>query len=175
MPEPAQILPFSSRDEPIVLDDDDEDVQMAPAAQPSARSPSASLRDMTPAVSVSTSSSDGNAHTNGLAANGTNLASQIGSLSSSSSFDQYRTGYVFSSEMTLHTNPIDPEHPEKPLRIWRIYQQFQANRLFQRMKRIQIREVTEDEVKLVHDQGIWNGVFASACKLSSITIPSMFT
>ncbi|SPO27123.1 related to HDA1 - histone deacetylase A [Ustilago trichophora] len=162
MPEPAQTLPFSSRDEPIVLDDDDEDVQMAPAAQPSAPSPSGSLRDMTPAVSVSTSSSDGNGHINGLATNGANLASQVRALGSSSPFDQYRTGYVFSSEMTLHTNPIDPEHPEKPLRIWRIYQQFQANRLFQRMKRIQIREVTEDEVKLVHDQGIWNGVFASA-------------
>ena len=160
MPESSRTPPISSREEPIILDDDDDDVDMGRAVQPNAASPSASLRDITPAMSVSTTSSNGNGHLNGFMPNGAS-ASTLGSQSTS---DSYRTGYVFSSDMTLHANPIDPDHPEKPLRIWMIYQQFKANRLFARMKRIEIREVTEDEVKLVHDQGIWDGVWKTACK-----------
>ena len=157
--------PFSIRDAPIVLDDDDDDVHMAAAPAPTSLapqpSPSASLRDMTPAVSISTISSNGNGQT---IANGSSQLVSIDTDDKASPFDRYRTGYVFSADMMLHVNPIDPNHPEQPLRIWEIYRKFKANKLFERMKRIPIREVLEDEVKLVHDQGIWDGVWTSACK-----------
>ncbi|SNX85548.1 related to HDA1 - histone deacetylase A [Melanopsichium pennsylvanicum] len=154
MPESSRTLPSTNRNQPIILDDDD-DVDMATVAQTSVPSPAVSLRDMTPAVSVSTTSSSINGHTNAHVVHGAHHGAPSGT---GSPFDQYRTGYVYSSDMTLHSNPIDPEHPERPLRIWQIYTQFKANRLFERMKKITIREVLEDEVRLVHDQGIWKGV-----------------
>lgn len=146
------------RDEPIVVDDDDD----VPAIIPSASrgldaSPSASLRDVTPAMSVATTSTTSSNHVNGVHA----LAFE----GENDPRDRYRTGYVYSSDMMLHVNPIDPEHPERPLRIWKIFLKFKQNNLFSRMKRIPIREVTEDEVKLVHDHGIWEGVQSLACKL----------
>lgn len=60
--------------------------------------------------------------------------------------------------MMLHVNPIDPDHPERPLRVFKIFLKLKEKNVLSHMKRIPIREVTEDEVKLVHDRGIWEGV-----------------
>lgn len=152
------------------MPDDDDDVNMAPALPASLPSPSRSLRDMTPVASVSTTSSNGIANIGGSILNGVRLGARADHARSSSQFDQYRTGVVFCADMMLHANPIDEDHPEKPLRIYKIYKKLKENRLFERMKRIPIREVTEDEVKLVHDQGIWDGVWNSACKLTAIDL-----
>lgn len=145
------------RDEPIEIDDEDDDVSvMPPVNHAAAQSTSASLREITPAISVNTESTSSNDLINGVG--------NVG-VDSQSSLDRYRTGYVYSSDMMLHVNPIDRDHPERPLRIWKIYLKFKHRDLFSRMKRIPIREVTEDEVKMVHDQGIWDGVKQSARKL----------
>lgn len=124
-----------------------------PSSRPAVHSPATSLRDVTPAMSVQTDTTGSNDPVNEFDA---------GNAGPPSTLDRYRTGYVYSSEMMLHVNPIDPEHPERPLRIWKIYLKFKHRDLFSRMKRIPIREVTEDEVKLVHQQGIWQGVTQSA-------------
>ncbi|PWY97481.1 hypothetical protein BCV70DRAFT_166948 [Testicularia cyperi] len=107
------------------------------------------LRDITPAMSVTTSST------------GYTPALMHNSIQDTNS-DRLRTGYVYDAQMMLHVNPIDPEHPEKPVRIWKIFKILHENNLLDRMKRVRIREVTKDEVKLVHDEGIWKGVEQSA-------------
>ncbi|KAJ1023487.1 hypothetical protein NDA16_003104 [Ustilago loliicola] len=168
MAESSSTPPLSNRAEPIVLLDDYDDVEMLSAVPQSStrarvQSPSGSLTNLTPAVSV-TASSNGSDHqsSNGVLVNGTGPARQSGASDSSSSLDQYRSGIVFSSDMMLHSNPIDHDHPEKPIRIWLIYKKLQEGDLLKYMKRIKIREIEEKEVTLVHDKGIWDGVQNSA-------------
>ncbi|TKY86133.1 hypothetical protein EX895_004958 [Sporisorium graminicola] len=155
MSESSRLPAISRMDEPILIDDDDEDdVAAIPSINRApAHSPSGSLRDVTPAMSVETDTTTSNDPINGFV--NSNIDQQ-------SSLDQYRTGYVYSADMMLHVNPVDPEHPERPLRIWKIYLKFKHRDLFSRMKRIPIREVTRAEVDLVHDKGIWDGVEQSA-------------
>lgn len=137
--------------------DDDDDVVMTTGEPEPAQSPLGSLANLTPAASIGTTS-------NGSASISGADHPQNGASASSSSLDAYRTGYVFTTEMMLHVNPLDPEHPEKPVRIWKIHEKLRQNDLIRYMKRIRIREVTKDEVMLVHDAGIWDGVEQSACK-----------
>ncbi|CBQ72644.1 related to HDA1-histone deacetylase A [Sporisorium reilianum SRZ2] len=151
---PSRSPAIPRRDEPIEIDDDDEAIAAIPSTNhAAAASSSTSLRDVTPAMSVETGSSSSHDPINGFV---------NGNADPQSELDRYRTGYVYSSEMMLHVNPIDRDHPERPLRIWKIYLKFKHRDLFQRMKRINIREVAEDEVLLVHDKGIWDGVKRSA-------------
>lgn len=148
-----------------MLDDDDDVIAAPPTTFTApAQSPSASLRDMTPAMSVSTTSGHSSDIANGAHANSSSISGGEAELDPISPLDEHRTGYVFSADMMLHVNPIEPEHPERPLRIWKIFLEFKRNNLFPRMKRIPIREVEEEEVALVHDKGIWDGVKRSACK-----------
>ncbi|EST04726.1 Histone deacetylase domain protein [Kalmanozyma brasiliensis GHG001] len=160
MPEPSQSAVFSSREEPIVVDDDDDVVPVTAAVNLPAHSPNNSLRDITPAASISASSTNSSDQANALQPNGSSGGDDA--LDTSSPQDKFRTGYVFSADMMLHVNPIEPEHPERPLRIWKIFLGFKKHDLFTHMKRIPIREAKEDEVALVHDKGIWEGVTRSA-------------
>ncbi|SAM82945.1 related to HDA1-histone deacetylase A [Ustilago bromivora] len=161
MAEPSRRTPVASRADPIVLLDDDDDVDMVAAAPQASThahmlSPSGSLTNLTPAVSVSTSSNGSDHHSNGAPVNGRGISKDFSSL------DQYRSGLVYSSDMMLHSNPIDRDHPEKPVRIWMILRKLQEKGIIKHMKRIEIRQIKEKEVLLVHDKGIWKGVENSA-------------
>jgi histone deacetylase 6 len=145
----------------VVIDDDDVAMPSAStyAAGRQAHSPAGSLNNLTPAMSVTTSSNSSDDRDLVGMTNGIGLGARE---EASGALDEFRTGYVYSSEMMLHSNPIDPEHPERPVRIYKIFRKLQENSLLQHMKRIKIREVTKDEVMLVHDQGIWDGVERTA-------------
>lgn len=80
-----------------------------------------------------------------------------------------QTGLVYSSVMMLHAFPSvtqDPDdvHPEAPERISRAFIVLRENGCISRMKRIQPREVLCEEVSLIHDVGVWKGVYRSQCK-----------
>lgn len=80
-----------------------------------------------------------------------------------------QTGLVYSAVMMLHsyptsTNGTEDAHPEAPERISTAFIVLKENGCTKRMKRIQPREVLKDEVALVHDGGIWEGVYRSQCK-----------
>lgn len=163
----------ASRDDPIVVADDDDDVELAPTADHSPRrtsgqSPPESLTHLTPALSVTTSSGGSDVVMTGDSSNGRGIGAPSNTSHVSLSMDRYRTGIVFSADMMLHQNTNDPEHPEHPIRIWKIYTKLQEAGLLQHMKRIKIREITADEVKLVHDKGIWDGVQALAGRLALV-------
>ncbi|KAN0063072.1 Histone deacetylase hda1 [Thecaphora frezii] len=76
--------------------------------------------------------------------------------------DRYPTGLVYDVLMMLHANPVDSDHPEDPIRIHKIFGLLQKEGCVSRMKRIPTREVLRDEVRLVHEQGIWDGLERSA-------------
>ena len=78
---------------------------------------------------------------------------------------EFRTGLVYSSKMMLHADPkfIDADddegiHPEQPERISRIFDALKRGGCVARMKRFPIRNVTKEEVMLVHHQGMWDGI-----------------
>ncbi|CAO1639065.1 unnamed protein product [Sympodiomycopsis kandeliae] len=77
-----------------------------------------------------------------------------------------QTGLLYSSLMMLHAHPTlstrpSDQHPEGPERIARAFQVLKENGCVKRMKRIQPREVLKDEVALIHDLGVWDGVYRS--------------
>lgn len=79
------------------------------------------------------------------------------------------TGLVYSALMMMHAYPTtdlapDGDHPEAPERIARAFLTLKQNGCVARMKRIQPREVHKDEVALVHENGIWEGVYRSQCE-----------
>ncbi|EPQ28822.1 uncharacterized protein PFL1_03625 [Pseudozyma flocculosa PF-1] len=94
-----------------------------------------------------------------------------GTESSSSSSDssrslspreRYPTGLVYDVLMMLHANPVEIDHPEDPIRIHKIFSLLQQHGCVARMKRIPTREVLKDEVMLIHEAGIWDGLERSA-------------
>lgn len=62
-----------------------------------------------------------------------------------------RVGYVYSSEMMLHKNPIDDTHPECPGRIEAIYKDLVDKKLIHKMTRVISRHATTEELQLAHD------------------------
>ncbi|MCO5589996.1 hypothetical protein L7F22_043965 [Adiantum nelumboides] len=79
----------------------------------------------------------------------------------------FRSGYVYSPAMMLHAHPAsdyatdakaEPPHPEVPERISKIFSVLDKGGCLKRMQRIPIRDVTLDEVKMVHDPGLWYGI-----------------
>lgn len=93
------------------------------------------------------------------------------SSQSSSSKLPLDTGLVYSTVMMLHSYPttsVKPsdDHPEAPERISRAFIVLKENGCVQRMKRIQPRQITRDEVALIHQQGVWEGVYRSQCELA---------
>ena len=83
---------------------------------------------------------------------------------------EFRTGLVYSSVMMLHAVPsfLDQEeedeeiHPERPERISHIFDKLKQGGCVARMKRIPIREVKMEEIMLVHQRGMWEGVQRTA-------------
>ncbi len=79
-----------------------------------------------------------------------------------SPLDEHRTGYVFSADM-MFTSTREPEHPESLCESGRSF-------LIQEEQPVPSHEEDsdsrgeEEEVALVHDKGIWDGVKRSACK-----------
>lgn len=84
-----------------------------------------------------------------------------------------KTGLVYSHLMMLHTVPGVTSsdegdfHPEQPDRISRIFDYLKDHGCVAHMKRIQIREVKREEILLVHDAGMWEGVEKTACECLS--------
>lgn len=70
----------------------------------------------------------------------------------------YKVGYVYSSEMLIHSSLHG--HPEQPERISRIRKAIQDAKLLSRMKQIPIRPVYRSEALLVHSQEHWDKVLA---------------
>lgn len=75
---------------------------------------------------------------------------------------QYTVGYVYSSEMLLHSSLTG--HPEQPERISRIRKAIQNEELLDKMKQIRIRPVYREEALLVHTQEHWDKVLAIQCE-----------
>lgn len=106
-------------------------------------------------------------------------SSRSSSVGESSRLGEYRpqgrqgvkTGLVYSHLMMLHTVPgvTSSEeggdfHPEQPDRISRIFDYIKDHGCVAHMKRIQIREVKREEILLVHDAGMWEGIEKTACE-----------
>ncbi|PWN52426.1 Arginase/deacetylase [Violaceomyces palustris] len=74
---------------------------------------------------------------------------------------RFKSGILYDSLMMLHSNPVE-EHPEAPERISTIFRLLKKHGCVSRMKRIACREVIKEEVALVHDMGMWEGLERSA-------------
>lgn len=80
----------------------------------------------------------------------------------------YRTGYVYDILMLLHCQdgymPTDMAedsgsgHPEEPMRIKRIFMRLKEAGLIARMKKLEVKEVTAEQVMLVHSEEHWQTV-----------------
>jgi histone deacetylase 6 len=85
---------------------------------------------------------------------------------------KFRSGLVYSSVMMLHAVPsyLDESeegkdieaHPERPKRISSIFDTLKKAGCVARMKRIPIRDVKMEEVMLIHQRGMWEGVQRTA-------------
>lgn len=90
-------------------------------------------------------------------------------------------GYVYATTMKSHKNVLNSDHVEQPLRIDHIYRALRRHGFISRMKKIDGRLATREEVLLVHTRGLWDKVQAFACtdllrftsvSLSHATTPS---
>ncbi|KAH7927131.1 Arginase/deacetylase [Leucogyrophana mollusca] len=70
----------------------------------------------------------------------------------------YRVGYVYSSDMMLHSSSHG--HPEQPDRITRIRNTIRDRGLLSKMKQLPIRPVKKQEALLVHSEEHWDKVLA---------------
>ncbi|KAH7888763.1 histone deacetylase clr3 [Phlebopus sp. FC_14] len=71
---------------------------------------------------------------------------------------QYTVGYVYSSDMLIHSSLHG--HPEQPERISRIRNAIRDAKLLAKMKEIPIRPVYHNEALLVHTQEHWDKILA---------------
>lgn len=76
----------------------------------------------------------------------------------------YMSGILYDARMMLHSSLVDEEHPEAPTRISKVFQKLKSEGCVERMRRIKCREVIKEEVMLIHDEGIWEGVQRTACE-----------
>jgi hypothetical protein len=86
----------------------------------------------------------------------------------------YRTGYIYDTIMMLHCQdgytPTHDNfssgdgHPEEPMRIKRIFAKLAAAGLIGRMKKLESRNVTMEEVMLVHTEDHWDKVQSTECE-----------
>ncbi|KAI8994037.1 histone deacetylase complex protein [Trametes punicea] len=70
----------------------------------------------------------------------------------------YQVGYVYSSKMMAHS--CMHGHCEQPERISRIFDILNQNHCLEKMKRLPIRRVLQEEALLVHSQALWDKVLA---------------
>ena len=61
---------------------------------------------------------------------------------------------------------LDYDHPEQPARISRIFETLENSGCTSRMVALPVREVSEDEVTLVHSRKVWERVNELECKVS---------
>lgn len=71
-------------------------------------------------------------------------------------------GYVYDPRMMAHTNTIQ-HHDEQPARISEIFQTLVKAGCIARMEKITGREVTQDEVMLVHAKSVMDELEGLAC------------
>ena len=85
-----------------------------------------------------------------------------------------RTGYIYDMMMMLHCNdgytPTEDDveddaggHPEEPMRIKRIFMRLKEAGLIGRMVKLDIAEVTQEQVTAVHTQELWDKVEGTTC------------
>ncbi|XP_055626253.1 histone deacetylase 6 isoform X1 [Toxorhynchites rutilus septentrionalis] len=67
-------------------------------------------------------------------------------------FPSTRVCYVYDDVMLEHCNLHEGSHPEQPLRIAKIFSRHEEYKLLGRMKRLQPRHATTDELCLVHSR-----------------------
>jgi len=74
-----------------------------------------------------------------------------------------RVGYCYDPRMREHKN-LTYDHPEQPARISSIFETLEASGCTSRMIVLPVREVSEDEVTLVHSRKVWKRVNDIECK-----------
>ena len=77
-----------------------------------------------------------------------------------------RVGYCYDPRMRGHKH-ISYDHPEQPARITSIFETLEDSGCTSRMIVLPAREVSEDEVALVHSKRVWERVNEIECKISS--------
>jgi len=77
-----------------------------------------------------------------------------------------RVGYCYDPRMRGHKHP-SYDHPEQPARITSIFETLENSGCTSRMIVLPAREVSEDEVALVHSRNVWERVNEIECKISS--------
>lgn len=77
-----------------------------------------------------------------------------------------RVGYCYDPRMREHKH-LSYDHPEQPARITSIFETLEDSGCTSRMIVLPAREVSEDEVALVHSKRVWERVNEIECKISS--------
>lgn len=77
-----------------------------------------------------------------------------------------RVGYCYDPRMGGHEN-LSYDHPEQPARITTIFSELETSGCTSRMIFLPAREVSEDEVALVHSRNVWERVNEIECKVYS--------
>lgn len=77
-----------------------------------------------------------------------------------------RVGYCYDPRMKEHKH-LNYDHPEQPARITSIFETLENSGCTSRMIVLPAREVSEDEVALVHSRNVWERVNEIECKASS--------
>lgn len=77
-----------------------------------------------------------------------------------------RVGYCYDSRMREHKH-LGYDHPEQPARITSIFETLETSGCTSRMIVLPAREVSEDEVTLVHSRKVWDRVNEIECEVSS--------
>jgi histone deacetylase 6 len=77
-----------------------------------------------------------------------------------------RVGYCYDPRMREHKH-LSYDHPEQPARITSIFETLENSGCTSRMIVLPAREVSEDEVTLVHNRDVWDQVNEIECKISS--------
>lgn len=70
----------------------------------------------------------------------------------------FSVGYVFARAMKTHRNTLQKDHVESPQRVERIYQALRKQGLISKMKKLNSRLATREEVTLIHTDEHWNRV-----------------
>lgn len=74
-------------------------------------------------------------------------------------------GYCYDPRMKEHKH-LCYDHPEQPTRISRIFDTLELYGCTSRMIALPVREVSEDEVTMVHSRNVWERVNEIECKIS---------
>jgi histone deacetylase 6 len=76
-----------------------------------------------------------------------------------------RVGYCYDPRMREHKH-LGYDHPEQPARITSIFETLETSGCTSRMIVLPAREVSKDEVALVHSRNVWDRVNDIECEVS---------